>query len=278
MRISLYMSVQNGIYFDYHLVDMLKHHLPLVDEIVVNEGYSTDGTYEAIKDLDPKVKVFRNQWDRSDPKAWYVNFKTQALKQCTGDWCLLVDCDEFIPEWQFDNVRRFVETTDKLIAPMRHRHFYGNYKVYALDPEHFGWPVDRYTIHRNLPEMEIWGDGSNVWLKGLQRYGPETTHEIICDVHHFGCVRHAARLRQKWRTQQKVYHVEKPSFDRTPGFVFDWMPHRWDDPDFDGHLGVYEGPYIKAVRDNPDEFVRDNWETYERLRKQQAAAGAARGA
>ena len=59
MKLSIYTFVQNGLYYDFHTVAMLKHHIPLVDEIIVNEGYSTDGTYEAICDLDPKVKVFR---------------------------------------------------------------------------------------------------------------------------------------------------------------------------------------------------------------------------
>ena len=29
MRLSLYTSVKDGLYFDYHVVEMLKHHLPL---------------------------------------------------------------------------------------------------------------------------------------------------------------------------------------------------------------------------------------------------------
>ena len=58
MKISIYTYLRNGIALDYHAVQMLKHHLPLADEIVINEGYSDDGTYEAIRNLDPKIKIF----------------------------------------------------------------------------------------------------------------------------------------------------------------------------------------------------------------------------
>ena len=101
MTLSIYTSIRNGIRFDFHIVDMLKHHLPLADEIIVNEGYSTDGTYEAIKGLHTKIKIYRNYWDTSDPRTWHSKFKNDARKLCSGDWCLLLDSDEFVPEWEF---------------------------------------------------------------------------------------------------------------------------------------------------------------------------------
>jgi hypothetical protein len=50
-----------------------------------------------------------------------------------------------------------------------------------------------------------------------------------------------------------------------PGFLFDLFPHRWLDPDVLQYLKVYDGPYIQAVRDNPDEFVRDRFAVYKAL-------------
>jgi glycosyltransferase involved in cell wall biosynthesis len=266
LKISLYTFVKDGLYYDFHVVDMLKHHLPLADEIIVNEGYSDDGTYEAIRDLDPKIKVYRNVWDRSDPSKWHVRFKDQARQLCTGDWCILLDCDEFIPEWEFGRLRDALSHTDKVGFPMRYVHFYGNYKVVNLSPEKFHWPVTKLTIHRNLDNMEIWGDGSNVRVRGpfdRTLYG-----EPVCDCHHFGFVRNPARLRQKWRTQAKQHNEARPKWDHTPGFLFDLMPHSWDDKDFVDDLALYDGPYVQAVRDNPDEFVRDNYDLLKVLANQ----------
>jgi len=259
MKISIYTFVKEGLYMDFHVVEMLKHHLDFADEIIVNEGYSTDGTYEAIKDLHEKIHISRNQWDQSDPKAWHANFKDHTRKLCTGDWCILLDCDEFIPEWEFEKIRAYVSQAPQSIAvvPLKLVHFYGNYKVYNPKPAELGWPVQCNRIHRNLENIEVWGDGCNVRIKDSQdrSYIEETPFEC----HHFGFVRNAARLRQKWRRQAKEVYADKPRWDKTPGLLFDMFPHQWDDEDFLSMMELYEGPLIKAVKENPSEFVRDNF-------------------
>jgi glycosyltransferase involved in cell wall biosynthesis len=268
MKLSIYTFVKDGLYFDFHAVEMLKHHIPLADEIIVNEGYSTDGTYEAIKDLHPKIKVHRFRWDMSEPDAWHRKFKNQARELCTGDWCILLDCDEFIPEWEFDRLRAFLSETDKSLVSGQYTHFYGNYKIYIARPSAIT-PVRKVIMHRNLKEVEVWGDGANVRLRGR-----EDDRSIVANVpfpvHHFGEVRDPARLRQKWRTQSKQHRRTAPKWDWVPGFVFDLMPHSWDDPDLLDRLEVFNGPYVKAVRDNPKEFIRDDMKLLEVLAERDA--------
>lgn len=265
MKLSIYTFVKDGLFYDFHIVDMLKHHLPLADEIIVNEGFSTDGTYEAIKDLDPKIRVHRFEWDRSDPSKWHMRFKNQARELCTGDWCILLDCDEFIPEWEFERLRNYLSATDKTIVPVRFTHFYGNYRVYIAELSQIT-PTLGMRIHRNRPDVEVWGDGANVRIRG-QACGPEIVANEAFGCHHFGCVRKPARLRQKWRTQAKQHNETAPKWDRVPSFLFDLLPHRWNDKDLLDRLNIYEGPHIKAVRDNPTEFVRDDFFLVEELSK-----------
>jgi glycosyltransferase involved in cell wall biosynthesis len=269
MKLSIYTFVKNGLFYDFHVAAMLRHHVPLADEIIVNEGNSTDGTYEAIRDIDPKIKVHRYDWDRSDPDTWHRDFKNEARKLCTGDWCILLDCDEFIPEWEFERLRTFLEATDKLIAPVRFTHFYGNYRVF-LETLPTIIPLKGLRIHRNLPEIEVWGDGANVRLRGREDDRSTIADEAF-DVHHCGSVRRPARLRQKWRTQARQHDARKPRWDKVPGFVFDLFPHKWDDPDCLNDLAIYEGPFIKAVLDDPAEFTRDDMWLYERIKRQAAA-------
>ena len=257
MRLSLYTFVRNGLYFDFHVEAMLRHHLPLADEIVVDEGFSTDGTYEAICGIDPKIRIFRNEWDRSDPLTWHIKFKNRARQNCTGNWCILLDCDEFIPEWEFDRLRDMLAATADDVLPVKFWHFYGNYKVHQARTDRVYPPRFGYRIHRNLPEIHVWGDGANV--RRSDREPTPATEANAFAVHHFGEVRHAARLRQKWRTQARQHNARNPRWDFVPGFVFDWFPHDWADPEIVPHLHVYEGPYIQAVRNNPAEFTRDNF-------------------
>jgi glycosyltransferase involved in cell wall biosynthesis len=264
MTISLYTSVTNGLYMDYHVVEMLRHHLPLVDEIVVNDGYSTDGTYEAITNIDGKIKVFRSHRGTANGQNWFVQFKEEARRRCTGDWCILLDADEFIPEWEFDRLRKILQVTDRHIVRLDWIHFYGNYKVYNANPARHRWAPYKYQVHRNLDDMEIWGDGSNVRLRGRDYESIVENQSVEC--HHFGVVRRPARLRQRNRVHNQVVFGSRNLLN-LPGLIFDLMPYNWFDRDFLGDLAIYGGKYVQAVRDNPDEFVRDNFKLYDYLRK-----------
>jgi glycosyltransferase involved in cell wall biosynthesis len=266
VKLSLYTFVQNGLYYDFHVVAMLKHHAKYFDEIIVNEGYSTDGTYEAICNIAPSVKVFRSVWDKTDPSTWHIKFKNEARVKCTGDWCVLLDCDEFIPEWEFERLRNEIEQTPDDILAVKFKHFYGNYRVYkARNDSLTKTPVLGNRIHRNLTNIEVWGDGANVWKRG-EKYRPPTG-DLTFEVHHFGEVRNPARLRQKWRTQAKQHRAKNPQWDWVPGFVFNLLPHDWKDPDFLADMSVYDGPLIQAVRDQPEEFIRDNMKLLKLLNK-----------
>jgi glycosyltransferase involved in cell wall biosynthesis len=264
MKLSIYTFIKDGIYFDFHVAAMLRHHLPLADEIIVNEGYSTDGTYEVIKDIDhAKIQIYRNEWDRTDPRNWTRKFKNEAIRRCTGDWCIGLDADEFIPEWDFDRLRHYLETTDETLVPLNFVHFYANYRVYKARWERIRHtPRLKMVAHRNVETVEAWGDGANVRLRDVP-WKPPTESQF--DVHHFGEVRHAARLREKWRTQAIRHKPYRARWDWIPKFMYDWMPHRWDDPDLLADMDIYDGPVIKAVRDDPGEFVRDDFAVYRLL-------------
>jgi hypothetical protein len=263
VKISIYTFIKDGIYFDYHIVQMLKHHLPLADEIIVNEGYSSDATYEKIRNLDPKIKISREKWDLSDA-SWHVKFKENARKHCTGDWCILLDADEFIPEWEFENIRNHLEKTERVIIPMKFIHFYGNYKVYNTNPTKFSWPLFKYTIHKNLTDIEVWGDGSNVRLKDSQIKIGNPSEYFEC--HHFGFVRNPARLRHKWRAlQYNSNPVLRTTYGKKIGFLFDLFPYDWFSEEYINDLALYDGPLIKAVREEPEEFIRDKFALYDFL-------------
>jgi len=264
MMLSLYTFVRDGLHYDYHVVDMLRHHLPLADEIIVNEGYSTDGTYEAISAIDSKIKVFRSDWGKPNGHEWFARFKNAARERCQGDWCVLLDCDEFVPEWEFGPLRQYLEHTKEIMIPLTMIHFYGNYKVFNAFPEKFGWPARKMLVHRNLAEIEIWGDGSNVRLRNTR---PDwSTRSVTFSAHHFGAVRHPARFREKSRNVfGNTHRGPKRHWFNVPSALFDWLPHPWKDPQFLPYLSTYEGPHVKAVLDNPDEFVRDGFYLYDRL-------------
>lgn len=260
MKLSIYTFVRNGLDNDFHVEAMLRHHAPLVDEIVVNEGNSIDGTYEKIRNIAENVTVFRSDW--GDPKdiGWYVSFKEEARKRCTGDWCILLDCDEFIPEWDLVTLKEHLSQSRELMLSASIINFYGNYRVFHGAPELVNWPARKMIIHRNDPKIEIWGDGSNVRVKGQKLTWGESGPAIT--VHHFGMVRDPGILRYKWWMQAKAY---RGKFFNPPRLLFQLFPHNWLDAQFYRNLMLYEGPLIEAVRKEPAEFVRDKMRLARRL-------------
>ena len=264
MKISVYVAIRNATTMDFPIAEVIRHHLPLADEFIVLEGYSDDDTFEVISAInDPKLKIVRQQWDRSDPGAWWRNFKQAAMAHCTGDWCVFMDADEFIAEWEFDRLRAMMQSADKPLIPVRMLNFYANYKVTSAHPERVRWPVTKFIIHRNQSDMHFVGDGANIVCDSCEWF--EVPEDAV-RVHHFGAVRHAARLRQKWRNDGQMKR-SKPTFDWLPSFIFDLLPHNWFDPDFLDDLITYEGPFVQPVRENPRRFTRDNMKLYRYLKQ-----------
>ena len=150
------------------------------------------------------------------------------------------------------------------MIPVRFMNFYGNARVYNVDPAKTHWVTKKMIIHRNLvDEFCFWGDGSNVKLKGHD-FTWDSSSKMFT-VHHFGGVRHPGRLRQAWWAAGRFRAGRSIRFE-PPAFVFDLFPLKWVDADFMPYLTVYDGPFIKAVRDDPDRFVRDGYELLRALR------------
>lgn len=62
------------------------------DEIVVYDTGSTDQTKDLVRSFNhPNVKLVDGVWDDHFAKA-----RNAALDEATGDWCLIIDCDEVV--------------------------------------------------------------------------------------------------------------------------------------------------------------------------------------
>jgi glycosyltransferase involved in cell wall biosynthesis len=64
------MIVKDVLEQGYPFVEAIASALPICDEFLVSDGYSTDGTYEVLQKIskvNPKVKVHRCKWsDKKD--------------------------------------------------------------------------------------------------------------------------------------------------------------------------------------------------------------------
>jgi len=61
--ISGFMTLKNVVKTGYPFVEAIAASLPVCDEFLISEGYSTDSTYEIcekLAQLNKKIKVFRD--------------------------------------------------------------------------------------------------------------------------------------------------------------------------------------------------------------------------
>ena len=70
-----------------NIVDCIESLKKVAGEIVVVDGRSTDRTADLAKSLGAKVI------ERDNEKMFHIN-KNEAIKNCKGDWILLIDADE----------------------------------------------------------------------------------------------------------------------------------------------------------------------------------------
>ena len=75
-----------------------------VDEIIILDTGSTDGTIEIAKKYTDKVFINEYKWKDS-----FADARNYALKKATGDWVLSIDADEWLEENGINKIRKGVE-------------------------------------------------------------------------------------------------------------------------------------------------------------------------
>lgn len=107
MTISAVLSVRNTIETGYPFVESILSVLPVVDEYLLNDGGSTDGTAECLKRLKEvfpdKVRLFDIKDYRSERWNCISEQYNHMYSKAEGDWFFEGQADELIHE---DDIRK----------------------------------------------------------------------------------------------------------------------------------------------------------------------------
>jgi len=108
------------------------------DEIIVVDSFSTDGTYEYLKN-NPKVKVIQNPFEN------FTAQKSFALKQAKNDWVLFLDADEIVSDALQKEITKTVSSDTEIAAFWFYRQF-----MFKNEKLNFsGWQTDKnYRLFR----------------------------------------------------------------------------------------------------------------------------------
>lgn len=134
MKISGFSYVRNGFELGYPFMEAIQSILPICDEFVIAVGDSTDGTREAIAELEQqKIKIIDTKWDMKLREGGKV-FAQQAniaLDNTTGEWAFHIQADEVIHENDLPKIVSAIKENESnkrvegFILPFLH--FWGSY-------------------------------------------------------------------------------------------------------------------------------------------------------
>ena len=229
-----------------------------------------------IKDLDPKIRVFRSHWREPQSMEWYNTFKDEARQALHGRLVHATStATSSSPSGTSTPMRS--EARDHVGRPVLdrlHQLLRRTTRCSIPSPESVALGLRKKMILTGIAQTSSSGatasnvrvHGQDPWRGQSDRTSSAATTSATSGMRR-GCGRSGA-------TRTPVYRAGRFKLP-IPGFLFDLFPHRWDDPQFFDDLEVYEGPYIKAVLENPREFVRDGLKTYEAV-VQRSAAGSVR--
>jgi glycosyltransferase involved in cell wall biosynthesis len=217
MKISGFTYIRNGLQYFYPFLEAIQSVLPIVDELVVVVGDSTDGTRNAILELNSdKVKIVDTIWDMNLRVGGKI-FAQQAnigLAATTGDWAIHIQADEVFHEKDTARLKAYILQYDKnprvegLLFPFLN--FHGDY-----DHINTGRKSERFEIRafRNNAVIRAYRDS-----QGFRRYTSHEAYEkgergkklhvikLDVPVYHYPFVRPPEIMKNKIETFMSFYH------------------------------------------------------------------------
>ena len=143
----------------YPFVESIAASLPVCDEFLISEGYSTDGTYEIVQkisQLNKKVKVYRQEWPAIKKYSVIAEVTNAIRAKCSHDYIFSIQANEVLHEKNIKLIRTLPEICPQVNAfSLPFVHLIKGYKFY----EDF-----RLRFTKNMKNIVAIGDA---WTLGL---------------------------------------------------------------------------------------------------------------
>lgn len=165
-------TIRNGIENGYPLMESILSLLPLVDEYLINDGGSTDGTLESLyrlKESHPKIIIYEipdKPNIRWDCVSDVINHLTD---EAGGDWVMRTDADELLHERDIAPLKLAIEENKHRIMRFDRREVVNNWRGLTKDY----YPPAR--VAKKLPGLrQDWnGYGGDEYLYGNEWVDPK---------------------------------------------------------------------------------------------------------
>lgn len=238
MLISVPIVTFNVEYLDYCLESSIRCAMDLADEVVVNDGNSTDGTMDVLCQLQreygkERLRVERRDWLHDF--FWEEKERNYAASLCKGDWILFLDVDECFHEASIPRIRSYVEKASKDVLCLRfpQLNFYGTKDF--IHPRTENMPF--LQKHAKMGRRE-----TNFRIQAMENGNPA---ELVADFPNGTTQLHGLRSKHIYDCPEEIYHYSWARDARAQGVkrrkIGSWINKNDQNPEFfHGYLPRYE--------------------------------------
>ncbi len=262
--------VRNGFAMGYPFLASIRSVLPFVNQMIVVVGNSTDGTREAVLNLNSeKITIVDSVWDEEKRKSGEI-FREQSdigIGYLKGDWAFHIQADEVLMEDVGAKIIKFIELADKmervdgLLFPFLH--FWGDYNHIRHTRKTNAFEIRAFKNHRNVRSYRD-SQGFRIFdpLSGNSKGKKLRVLKTDIPIFHYSYTRPPKLMSKKCNYFERFYHSDE------------WLESHARKEDFDfnkvDRLTEYNGPhpvYMKETIQNKDwEFHYDPSKSNMRLK------------
>lgn len=197
MKISGFSFARNADKLYYPVVESIRSVLPICDEFViaVGKGDQDDRTRELVSSIqDSRIRIIDTEWEEGAGSHVFAQQTDIALKECSGDWCFYIQCDEVIHERSLPVIKERCEDLhgDSRVEGLlfKYLHFWGDYDHYHLS---HAWYPREIRVVRNGLGVRSYRDAQSFRIDGRKL----RVARVDAEVFHYGWVRPPSLMQKK---------------------------------------------------------------------------------
>ena len=182
--LGLAMIVKNE---ESNLKEWLLKAVPHLDELVVVDTGSTDGTKQVLEKAG--ATIIESEWNNNFAEA-----RNLGLRPMLSDWILVLDADERVDEQAWLTIRKLLDEPDILAYQVNVRNYHGQQTLSTYDV------LQSYRLFRNGYGIMYEGAVHNQLVPSLERAVLSTgmrTATVSVEIDHFGYALSPEKMYQK---------------------------------------------------------------------------------
>ena len=251
MKIAGFTIIKNAVTNDFPIMEAIRSLLPVVDEMIVLIGDSSDETTALIEAIgDAKIKIHHSVWNKNLRKGGAVladeTNKAFALISNEYTWAFYIQGDEVVHEKYYPAIRtaceRYASDTAVQGLLFKYKHFYGTYD-YVGDSRK--WYAHEIRIIRNNKSISAYRDAQGFRIGKAKL----PVARIDASIYHYGWVKSPTQMRKKIK-ESSVYWNDDTQMEKIKS-----SPDDYDFSGFDS-LEKFTGTHPSVMLDR---IQRQNW-------------------